>query len=1070
LKGLIDMPGTSRKKSWALLAAVVVFGAFLIALRLLWLAAFSSTEQPSAINGLLDLRDEEISSFRTVSLDGEWEFYPQSFKYGEYKDVSNAAPRLIQVPGGWNDEMNEDAKEAYGYGTYRLRVLLSEENPINYSLRVPSVRSSSELYVNGRKLMQSGKPATDEQLYHPWNIPYTASFTADGKGEIEIVIQAANFRDPRSSGIVRSIKFGLEPAIAREVQLSVSMQLLVSFALLMHGAYAFLLYLLGNREKRLLYYSMLSLLLMAILVLSSEEKLAQAWFLVPYDLSFKLLLLFIFAAVALTFVCFGDQLAPPLRKRLPILYGLCIACSGLSLVVSVRENILLQAISSPLVILSFALFIKTIFKSAKREMMDNLPVLFSVLAVVSHLVWWTIMLLTGIKVIYYPFDLIFAIGGFVAVWFKKYLNIHFETRRLAVKLQRADKQKDEFLANTSHELRNPLHGILNISQAVLERERGKLGDKSVKDLGTVLTVGRRMSFMLNDLLDVMQLKEGMPKLHMKAFFIQSLAAGIFDMVRYMTESKAVRLENRIPDHMPQVWGDENRVVQIIFNLVHNAAKFTGAGEIAIQADLRHGRVYIEVTDTGIGMDEETVRRIFEPYEQGDSGQSMVEGGFGLGLSISKQLAELHGGRLEASSVVEKGSSFRFSLPVANPEKREEADLWMLTATEAAVTEAAVTSTNEAVLPHEAEAIAQSVVFLPESDKALLFNQPRVLVVDDDPVNRSVLETLLSGECYEVNSVGSADQALEALEKQEWDLVISDVMMPQMSGYELTRRIRERYSLAELPVLLLTARTRPEDIQEGFRSGANDYVSKPVEATELRSRVRMLTEVKQSVREKLGMEAAWLQAQIQPHFLFNALNAISALSEIDTERMRRMLDELSQVLRHKFRTYHINELVPIEEELGIVQSYLYIEQIRFEDRLSVEWEVEAEDCLGLHVPPLTIQPLVENAIKHGIMERGRGGKVTIRVAEEGEQVRITIKDDGVGMSKSLSGPLPSGGFGENSGVGLLNTDLRLKRQFGAGLLIESSPGNGTSVSFTIHVDKKKGIVPKRTHQQNNSHSQ
>ncbi len=1053
------MSKITRRKTWALVATVVVFGALLISLRLFWLAAFSSTEQPTAINGLLDLRDVDISSFRTVSLDGEWEFYPQAFKYGEYQEVSSAAPHLIQVPGGWNDEMNEDAKEAYGYGTYRLRVLLSEEHPMNYSLRVPSVRSSSELYVNGRKLMQSGKPAKNEEMYAPWNIPYTASFTAEGKSEIEIVIQAANYRDPRSSGIIRSIKFGLEPAIAREVQLSVSMQLIVSFALLMHGAYAFLLYLLGNREKRLLHYSLHSLLLMAILLLSSEEKLMQVWFLVPYDLSFKLLQLFIFAAVALTFVCFGDQLAPSLRKRLPFVYGLCIACAGLSLVASVRENVMMQIISFPLVISSFVLVMKTIFTSARREMKDNLPVLFSVLAVCSHLIWWVIMLVTGIKVLYYPFDLIFAIGGFVAVWFKKYLSIHYETRRLAEKLQRADKQKDEFLANTSHELRNPLHAILNISQAVMERERYTLGNKSVKDLGTVLTVGRRMSFMLNDLLDVMQLKEGMPKLHMKAFYIQSLAAGIFDMVRYMTESKPVRLENRIPDHMPQVWGDENRVVQIIFNLVHNAAKFTGAGEIAIQADLRHGRVYIEVTDTGIGMDEETVRRIFEPYEQGDSSQSMVEGGFGLGLSISKQLAELHGGRLEASSVVGKGSSFRFSLQAANPEERGENDVWV-----PASEEAAAAKSNETILSYESGAVDQPGNSLSDSDKS---NQPRVLVVDDDPVNRSVLETLLSGEAYEVYTAASADQALEALEKQEWDLVISDVMMPQMSGYELTRKIRERYSLAELPVLLLTARTRPEDIQEGFQSGANDYVSKPVEATELRSRVRMLTEVKQFVREKLGMEAAWLQAQIQPHFLFNALNAISALSEIDTDRMRRMLDELSQVLRHKFRTYHLNELVPIEEELGIVRSYLYIEQERFEDRLTVKWEIEAEDRCGLHVPPLTIQPLVENAIKHGIMERGRGGTVTIRVAEEGEQVRITIKDDGVGMSKSLSGPLPCGGLGEHSGVGLLNTDLRLKRQFGAGLLIESSPGKGTSVSFVIRKAQKAGSAPKDTSSYNGS---
>src|SRR5690625_7730878 len=121
-------------------------------------------------------------------------------------------------------------------------------------------------------------------------------------------------------------------------------------------------------------------------------------------------------------------------------------------------------------------------------------------------------------------------------------------------------------------------------------------------------------------------------------------------------------------------------------------------------------------------------------------------------------------------------------------------------------------------------------------------------------------------------VTSGSKALALLDLQEWDLVISDVMMQHMSGYELTRTIRERFTMTELPILLLTARSQSIDIEKGFLSGANDYVIKPVDALEIRSRVRVLTEVKRSAREQLQMEAAWLQAQIQPHFLFNTLNA------------------------------------------------------------------------------------------------------------------------------------------------------------------------------------------------------
>src|SRR5699024_2591755 len=149
-----------------------------------------------------------------------------------------------------------------------------------------------------------------------------------------------------------------------------------------------------------------------------------------------------------------------------------------------------------------------------------------------------------------------------------------------------------------------------------------------------------------------------------------------------------------------------------------------------------------------------------------------------------------------------------------------------------------------------------------------------------------------------------------------DLVIADVMMPEMSGYELTRIIRQRFTRSELPILLLTARNRQEDIENGFLAGANDYVTKPVDAVELRSRVLAHTESKQSFRARIQMESAWLQAQIQPHFLFNTLNSIIALSEIDMERMHKLVDAFSQVLRSKFNFQNLNHFIPIERELEL----------------------------------------------------------------------------------------------------------------------------------------------------------
>lgn len=436
-----------------------------------------------------------------------------------------------------------------------------------------------------------------------------------------------------------------------------------------------------------------------------------------------------------------------------------------------------------------------------------------------------------------------------------------------------------------------------------------------------------------------------------------------------------------------------------------------------------------------------LKRLFRPYEQASTNETMIDGGFGLGLSISKQLVELHGGTLVVSSVLGEGSKFTFSLRLAGLEVEEENDL---------------TNSFEPLQSMPIQEIASSVYMEkvkipPATNQTTLIEmnreRPILLVVDDDPVNLQVLEAILPPDEYDLTMVTSGKEALAVLDTKEWDLVISDIMMPQMSGYELTRMIRERFTLTELPVLLLTARSQPKDIQSGFIAGANDYVTKPVEAIEIKSRIEALATIKQSVREQLRLEAAWLQAQIQPHFIFNALNAVTALSDINLDKMRILLDEFSNFLRNKFEFQNMDRLVPIEEELSLVRSYLYIEKVRFEERLQVIWETD--DSGDIKVPFLTIQPLVENAIRHGIMKRNRGGTILIRISVYETHAEITVEDDGDGIDEVQLQRILERKADSRSGVGLINTDLRLKRHFGTGLHITSTLGTGTKVTFHVH---------------------
>lgn len=1011
---------------WKVLTIAVLFVMVLTSLRLLWIEAFDGSDQPPIVDGELDLRSWNFSEDPSITLDGEWEFHPYTWLVeGDHPTEVN--PQFLNVPGDWSPVLNPEDHSPYGFGSYRLRILVNPENDMIYSIRIPSVRSASELYINGQLLAKSGEVGASEQAYTAWNIPYSASVVTDENQMIEVIVQVSNFQDPRTSGIVRSIKFGTEKALARETQLSVALQLLVAGIFLVHAIFSCILFLVGIRDKRLLYFAVVLISAMLMSLLGSDEKVLLDWFPIDYIGAFKKLW---FAMVIMSYAliqCVKPQLVTFSRRFFLSYSVLCGVIALLTVILPIRYLMMFPTFYFVFVIISAVITVIALLRIPLKEVYENVLLILAIIALVSNFVWWVIFLATGTKVIYYPFDLITSIVCLAAVWFKGYHQMHQDTKEFAKKLQQADKFKDEFLANTSHELRNPLHGILNMSQAVLERERQTLNAKSLSDMETVLSVGRRMSLMLNDLLDVTSLKEGSPKLQLKTFSIQTVISGVVDMLHFMAEGKPIRFVNGIPDDFPPVFADENRVIQVLFNLLHNAVKYTYEGEITIAGYVKGKSVHIVIVDTGIGMDEETIQHMFNPYEQGRHGESMIEGGLGLGLSISKQLVELHGGTLQVNSIVGRGSEFTFTLPISDAPIDDEK-----LSSDELVKVVSVTSFNQLEVQQE-----------------LVVDRPRILVVDDDPINLQVINSILSSNDYDVFTVMRGENALEILHTKEWDLVISDVMMPQMSGYELTQKIRQRFSITELPILLLTARSQPADIENGFLSGANDYVTKPVDALELRSRVRALTSVKQSMHERLRMEAAWLQAQIQPHFLFNALNTVIALSEIDLERMNKVLEAFSRLLRGKFQFDNINVLAPIEEEISLVQAYLLIEQERFGDRLRVIWEID--EYPDLMIPSLTIQPLVENAIHHGLMSRIIGGQLTIRIAAHDTYVEISVEDDGVGIDETVLKGLLERMPDSQSGIGLLNTDLRLKRLFGKGLHITSAPNRGTTVSFIVYKD-------------------
>ncbi|WP_375377901.1 ATP-binding protein [Paenibacillus sp. MZ04-78.2] len=1033
------MTQTSNNKALKASAVILLFLSVLLGLRWFWFWAYTAPEHPRAVQGVLDLRGWSLEHYRTFTLDGEWEFYPGAFlSYEDIGSPSAGHPNVVQVPGNWSEGMPEGSESSFGYGTYRLRILVDQPLSQPYGFWIQEIMASSVIEINGRKVAEIGRTAENAKVYEPRKVSYTATYERNGVREIELLVRAANYENPHSGGIIKSIRFGSQAAIDYQRGYSIGFQLVTFIVLLLHGLYAVILYLFNPRHKVLLTFFLL-LADAGISVVSDHDTLLLLWLPLNFAWALKIKLIsylwlpFFMLLLARNFEGYAAG------KRWFRAYGAVLG-SYSAFLLAATPPLIYDSIDAHVFVLLYLFpviwFAYLLGRKVARKEQDALFLLFTAMSIVSSIVWGVLSPYNATRSVYYPIDIIAAIVCFSAYWFKRFFRNAEENAKLNEQLRVSDKLKDQFLANTSHELRTPLHGILNIARTVAAKEKHAMDRASFENLELLITISSRMSQQLDDLLDVAQLQEKRIVLQKEPLRIQAVASGVAGMLRFITDSKPVQLKIEMADAVPTVWADEKRLVQILFNLIHNALKFTDEGTVVISAYASGELVVVQVSDSGIGMDEETQARIFLPYEQGAHGQS-DSGGIGLGLSICKQLVELHGGELTVRSEPGRGSVFSFALPLAaasglppkhTPQSR--------TAEEEEMGDGL--SLSEDLIGEWPD--------LPSAAPSFTGEKMNILAVDDDPVNLKVLVSILSAEPYHIRTVSSGQEALKLLEAEPWDLLIADVMMPHMSGYELTRRVRTHFSISELPVLLLTARSQPADIYTGFLSGANDYVTKPVDALELKYRIWSLTTLKQSVNERLRMEAAYLQAQIHPHFLFNTLNSIMALSDMDTDKMRDLIDAFASYLRISFDFLNSGRLVELTHELELVESFLYIEQERFGDRLSVEWEVEPD--MDLTLPPLTIQPLVENAVKHGLLGQGKGGTVMIRIVRHEGFVRIEVKDNGVGMEQERADQLLNLTMKSKGGIGLSNTNRRLKQRYGKGLSIQSKPGEGTTVSFAI----------------------
>jgi signal transduction histidine kinase len=692
-------------------------------------------------------------------------------------------------------------------------------------------------------------------------------------------------------------------------------------------------------------------------------------------------------------------------------------------------------------------------------------------------------------------------------------------KRSLAKLQEYDRLKTEFFSNISHELRTPLTMIVTPIERLLDKQRGALPGHVVSMLEMVRSNGHRLLELINKLLDFSKLEAGGMRLKPTRLDVNRMLDELTAAARPLAEQRGVRLALSADPDIPAFGADQEKLDIILSNLLSNAIKFTPpGGAVEVESLAADDRIWISVSDTGIGISEDDYERIFERFVQVDGSSSREFSGTGLGLALTKELIELHGGQIYVKSEIGKGTRFWFDLPLTPVGE---------TAPEAAAPGSVLTlarRTRFADLESEPRNKPSAEPAAAEPPQRL--GSATILVVDDTADVRTLLGDILSDE-YNVVYACDGAEGMEATLGRRPDLIISDVMMPRVDGQEFCRRIRANPETVSIPFVLLTARAELSLKIDGLNCGADDYLTKPFEEKELKARVRSLLKLRRLHQDldkrNRELEAAYrdlaaMQGQLihsekmsslgqlvagLAHEINNSINAvyngIKPLA-LNTHRLQGLLapllagqalpadpttrDELENLFRRLFSLANVieNGATRTARIISDLRSFSHPGKAEFDD---FDLHESLDMCLNLlfgqikhrirvrkeygvveqiHGPHGHLNQVFMNILNNAQQAMDGDGDIVVSTWQEETQVCVSIRDTGPGIPEAIQSRIFDPFFttkepGQGTGLGL-SVSYGIVKKLGGAIECRSIEGEGAEfiVTFPRVSESQEALTP------------